>query len=55
MAEAVGSVLYKGIVLPAKFYIVKGTATNAVPLLSYGLCIQLGIMHEFAQIILDVE
>lgn len=37
MGEAVYSVLYKGVSLTATFYIVKGTAANAIPLLSYDL------------------
>lgn len=35
--HAICSVVYKGIDLTAKFYTVKGTAANKVPLLSYDL------------------
>lgn len=44
--EAVCSVLYKGLALAAQFYIVKDAAANGVPLLSYSLCLQLGITQE---------
>lgn len=44
--EIVCSVLCKGIAVAAQFYIVKDTAANAVPLLSYNLCSQFGITHE---------
>lgn len=49
VGKAVCSVLYKDIALIAKFYIVKGAAAYAAPLLSYDLCVQLVIMHEVAQ------
>ncbi|CAM2105741.1 unnamed protein product [Caretta caretta] len=49
VGEAVCFVLYKGIALTAKFYVVKGMAVNIVPFLSCDLCLQLDIMHELSQ------
>lgn len=46
------TLLYKGVSLTATFYVVKGTAANAIPLLSWDLCLQLGIgvhMHGLIQ------